>query len=128
MTEKRPAADPVPLSRSVPSRSPPARDLWWLVPGFGLWFSALVFVYALHHIGCAFGWSAGAIRLSLVVALVVHLAAIGLLWWLAARNGPNPSYGPTGRFLHWIIVGTLVAAIVKIVFTLGPSLFLTACL
>ncbi|MFG1370669.1 hypothetical protein V5F32_00670 [Xanthobacter oligotrophicus] len=116
-----------PADRPTGARRIPSRQLPWLAPGFCIWFSALVFVYVLHSMGCAFGWSAATIRLSLSLALIVHLALIGVLWRLQARRGSNPAFGRAGTFLHWIIVGTLVSALVKIVFTLGPILFLTAC-
>ena len=45
----------------------PPRRLWWLAAGFGVWCSALVFLYALHAFGCVFAWSVGSLRLSLVV-------------------------------------------------------------
>ncbi|MDQ0511755.1 hypothetical protein [Ancylobacter amanitiformis] len=109
------------------ARRAPARQILWLAPGFCLWFSALVVVYVLHSVGCAFGWSAGTLRLSLAAALIIHIAAIAGLWRVQALRGPNPSFGRTGVFLHWIIIGTLVSALAKIVLTLGPTLFLSAC-
>lgn len=118
-----PHRDAKPAARAFPAGSLP-----WLAAGFCLWFSALVFVYALHHIGCLYGWSAGSLRWSLALALLVHIAAIGLLWHIERRRGANASAGRTGVFMHWIILGTLVAALAKIVFTLGPTLFLTVCL
>ena len=53
------------------------RRLWWLSAGFGVWCLALVVLYALHAIGCAFGWPAGALRSSLVLVFVAHLVVIG---------------------------------------------------
>lgn len=119
-------------SKSAPGASArqkgvPASQILWLAPGFCLWFSALVFVYVLHTMGCSFGWSAGSIRLSLTLALLVHIAAIAVLWRMQARRRPDPAFGRAGSFMHWVIIGTLVSALAKIVFTLGPVLFLTAC-
>ena len=102
----------------------PFRQILWLALGFGLWFSALIVIYVLHSVGCAFGWPQGTIRLSVVLALVVHIALIGLLWRVQATRAP---FGRKSAFLHWVIVATLIAALAKIVFSLGPVLFLTMC-
>ena len=118
----------VPADAPTVARRLPARQILWLLPGFGIWFSALTAVYVLHSVGCTFGWSAGSIRLSLAAALVLHIAAVAMLWRHESRRGPHPASGRTGVYLHWIIVGTLVSALVKIVFTLGPTLFLSTCL
>ncbi|HWJ73845.1 MAG TPA: hypothetical protein VNX29_11820 [Kaistia sp.] len=118
-----------PVTRGTAGPPPvSAGDLWWLVPGFALWFSALSAVYALHHIGCTFGWSSGAIHLGLALALVAHLAAIALFWHFEMRRVRGHAHGETGRFLHWVILGTLLAAFVKTLLTIVPALFLTVCL
>ena len=98
--------------------------LWWLAAGFAVWCSALVVLYAVHAIGCAFAWSAGSLRLTLAVLFVAHLAAIGWMW---RRLGPGPGSGPTGMFLHTTVVLTLIAAVVTVVFTLGATLVLAVC-
>jgi hypothetical protein len=108
-------------------RSVPARQLWLLVLGFGAWCSALITVYALHSVGCTFAWSADTIRLGLGLAILAHLVLIGLLWRNYAKPAADPALGPTGSFLHWVILWTLLAAVVTIVFTLGPTLLLTSC-
>ena len=77
--------------------------------------------------GCTFAWSADTLRLGLGLAILVHLAVIGWLWRNYAKTRPDPALGPTGSFLHWVIVWTLLAAFVTIVFTLGPTLLLTSC-
>jgi hypothetical protein len=104
----------------------PAHRLWLLVLGFGTWCSALITVYVLHSAGCTFAWSADKIRLSLGLAILSHLVLIGWLWRNYAKAAAD-QLGPTGSFLHWVIVGTLLAAVVTIVFTLGPILLLTTC-
>ena len=58
-------------------RPVPPRHLWWLAAGFAVWCSALVALYALHAIGCAFAWSAGWLRLGLAVVLLAHLILMG---------------------------------------------------
>lgn len=104
------------------------RQFLWLAPGFCLWLSALVLIYVIHSLGCAFGWAPGRIRLGLAATLVVHILAIGVLWRVELRRKPELAESRTGLFLHWAILGTLAGALVKIVFTLGPTLFLSACL
>ncbi|WP_157449806.1 hypothetical protein [Bradyrhizobium sp. ARR65] len=109
-------------------RPVPDRRLWLLVLGFSVWGSALGFVYVLHSVGCAFAWPANAIRLGLGLVLFVHLALVGLLWRSYAGTYPGaPAVDPTDSFLNWVILWTLIAAFVTIVFTLGPTLLLTTC-
>jgi len=105
---------------------PPGR-LWWLLAGFGVWCSALVFLYAVHAIGCAFAWPAGALRLALALVLLVHLIAISWMWRDHRAASADPSLDSTGTFLHTVIVWTLIAALVTIVLTLGPTLALATC-
>jgi phage shock protein PspC (stress-responsive transcriptional regulator) len=96
--------------------------------GFGIWCSALSFVYVIHGVGCTFDWPANAIRLGLGLVILVHLAIAGWLW--AKWGGPHqddPALDPTASFLDWVILWTLIAAFVTIVFTLGPTLLLTTC-
>jgi hypothetical protein len=62
------------------------------------------------------------------VALLVHLIVLGWMWRDIARAGADFASGPTGAFLHWAVVATLVAALVATVITLGPPLLLTACI
>ena len=101
--------------------------LWWLVAGFGVWSSALVVLYALHAIGCAFAWSAGPLRLGLGLVLLGHLVVIGWMWRDLAAASPDPAFGRTGTFLHTVVVWTLIAAFVVTVLTLGPALLFTKC-
>ena len=101
--------------------------LWLLAAGYGAWCSGLVFIYALHALGCTFGWPTSALRLSLGVVLAVHLAVIGWLWRDLASVSPDPALGPTGSFLHWVAVWTLITAFVTTVLTLGPTLLLKTC-
>ena len=120
--------------REARNRSPtggrdfPPGQLWLLALGFCIWGGALVLVYVLHSVGCAFAWSTAALRFSLGLAILVPLAMIGGLWRNYARTAPDPALGPTGSFLHWVILWTLAAAFVAIVFTLGPALLLRTCI
>jgi len=112
----------------VSARPIPPRRLWWLTAGFAVWCSALVFLYALHGIGCAFAWPAGSLQLGLAVALFVHLVVIGWMLRDITRTGANSDFGPTGSFLHDAVTWTLIAALVSSVLTLGPPLLLTMCI
>jgi hypothetical protein len=113
--------------RDTAPRPVPARELWGLTSGFLIWASALVLVYATHSLGCAFGWPPGATRLALAGVLLAHMALIAVLWRVRTRRGPDPAQGRAGAFFYWVILATLAAALVKIVFTLGPALLLTVC-
>jgi hypothetical protein len=108
-------------------RTAPPRQLWWLLAGFGVWCSALVFLYALHAIGCAFGWPAGALRLVLSLVLLAHLGVIAWMWRDQAAANRDPGFGSTGAFLRTVTIWTLIAALATIVLTLGPALALSAC-
>ncbi|MBN3846371.1 hypothetical protein G3N58_05930 [Paraburkholderia sp. Ac-20342] len=103
------------------------RRVWWLAAGFTIWCLALVILYALHAIGCAFAWSAGPLRASLAIVLLLHLIAIGGLWRYraAARHDPGPE--PISSFMHSVVIWTLIAALVATVITFGPALLLTTC-
>jgi hypothetical protein len=112
----------------VSERSLPPRHLWWLAAGFTVWCSALVTLYAIHSIGCAFAWSAGSLRLSLAVAFLAHLVVLGLMWYGISRVAPDSGFGPTGVFLYWAVMGTLFAAVVATAITFGPPLLLATCI
>jgi hypothetical protein len=112
----------------VSPRPVPPRRLWWLVAGFGVWCSALVVAYALHAVGCAFGWSAGLLRLILALAIVAHLIVLGWMWRDRAAERSKPGFGPTSTFLQTVEIWTLIAAVVATVLLLGLALALTTCL
>jgi hypothetical protein len=109
------------------ARTVPPRRLWWLFAGFGVWCSALVVIYALHAVGCAFAWPAGALRLGLVLVLLAHLGAIVWMWRDQAAAGAEPGFGPTGAFLRTVVIWSLIAALATLVLTLGPALALSTC-
>ncbi len=104
------------------------RRVWWLAAGFVVWCIALVVLYGMHAIGCAFGWSSGTLRWSLVVAFLAHLIVIGWMWGKFAKGSPDPATGKTGSFLHDAIVWTTIAAFASGVLALGPPLLLTTCI
>jgi hypothetical protein len=101
--------------------------MWLLTLGYGIWCSALVMLYALHALGCAFAWPAAALRITLAVVLIAHLVAIGVLWRAYATRSAEAAYGATGSFFHEVALWTLVSAFVATVLTLGPSLLLATC-
>ena len=105
---------------------PPSR-LWLLALGYGIWCSALVMLYALHALGCAFAWAPVVLRIVLALVFVVHLAAIGVLGRAYARRSADAAYGATGSFFHEVALWTLATAFVATVITLGPTLFLATC-
>jgi hypothetical protein len=53
---------------------------------------------------------------SLGLAILAHLVLIGWLWRNYAMTPADPALDPTGSFLHWVILWTLLAAFVTIVF------------
>jgi len=112
----------------VSARAVPPSRLWWLAAGFGVWCSALVVLYALHAIGCAFAWRAGPLRVSLGLVLLAHLIVIAWMWRRLAMTGPDPAFGQSGAFLHTVVLWTLIAAFVATALTLGPPLLLTGCM
>jgi hypothetical protein len=113
---------------TVIERPVPPRYLWRLAAGFAVWCSALVALYAIHGIGCAFGWSAGTLRFWLAAALLAHMIVLGWMWRAIARAEPDTDYGPTGAFLHWAFTATLIAALVATAVTFGPPLLLATCI
>ena len=112
---------------SVSVRPPRAGYLLWLGAGFAVWGSALVLFYAIHAIGCAFAWSAGLLRLGLILLLFAHLAVIGWMWRHLARINPDLDFDQTGAFVHRAVVWATIAAFATTVFSLGPALVLTTC-
>lgn len=109
------------------ARPVPPRKFWLLALGFGVWCSALVVMYALHAIGCTFAWSTGVLRASLGLALLAHLAVLAWLWRDYAKTAPDPTFGPTGSFLHGVVLWTVITAFVSTVLILGPTLLLKTC-
>lgn len=105
---------------------PPSR-LWLLALGYGIWCSALVLLYALHALGCEFAWPSAALRTTLALVFIVHLAAIGVLWRVCARRSADAAYGAMGSFIHEVALWTLATAFAATVITLGPTLFLATC-
>jgi hypothetical protein len=100
--------------------------LWRLGAGFALWGSALATLYALHAVGCAFGWSDWALRAGLFALLAAHLAAIAALIIVATRAGKAD--GATASLVRRVGLWTLWAALVATVLTFAPPVALTACL
>jgi hypothetical protein len=111
----------------VSARPVPPRQIWWLLLGFTVWCLALTVLYAMHAIGCAFGWPTGALRVGLVVALLASLALLGWMWRTRTRTVPAPGTGPTGDFLQVVFLWTTAVAFVSAALVFAPPLLLTAC-
>ncbi len=105
----------------------PPRHLWWLGVGFTVWCLALVALYALHSLGCAFDWPDGPLRTALVATFVGFLAILGWMWRRQARQRAEPAQGEGGSFLYEVVLWTLIAAWVASALTLGPPLLLSSC-
>jgi len=105
----------------------PAR-FWLLGLGFGLWCTAIVIIYALHALGCAFGWRTDLLRWSLGLVLLAHLLAIAWPWYCAVKTPADPTLGETGSFLRGAYIWTLGKAFVALVLTLGPVLLVSTCI
>jgi len=101
---------------------------WLLGLGFGLWCTAIAIIYALHALGCAFGWRTDLLRWSLGLVLLAHLVAIGWPWYRAVKTPPDPTSGETGQFLRSAYIWTLGKAFVALVLTLGPVLLVSTCI
>ena len=110
------------------ARAVPPSRLWLLALGYGFWCSALVLLYALHALGCAFAWPAATLRITLAVVFMVHLIAIGVLWRVYTIGRADAAFGATGSFFHEVALWTLATACAATVLTLGPSLMLAACI
>lgn len=111
-----------------PDTVPPQR-LWWLLAGFGIWCSALVMIYALHAVGCAFGWSTGPLRLALAIVVIAHALLIGCLWrGLGGIGTATAGSSETGAFVRTVALWSAIAALVTVVLTLGPVVFLRTCI
>ena len=112
---------------TVSTRSVPPGYLLWLAAGFAVWCSALVVIYAIHAIGCAFAWSAGPLRFGLALVLFAHLAAIGWMWRRLGAADPALDFGQTGAFLRTAVVWATIGALATTILTLGATLLLTVC-
>jgi hypothetical protein len=112
----------------VSTRPVPPGQLWWPVAGFAVWCSALIVLYSVQAVGCAFAWPTGPLRLGLALLLFVHLAVIGWMWRSLDGADADLDSGQTAAFFHTVIVWTAAAAFVITILTLGPPLLLTVCM
>jgi len=109
------------------TRAVPPQYLLWLTAGFAVWGSALVALYAIQGLGCAFAWRTGPVRVLLAVILVAHLAVIAWMWRHLASAPQSPEATTTGDFVRTVAIWSLIAAFVTMILTLAPPLVLTAC-
>ena len=109
------------------TRAVPPQYLLWLTAGFAVWGSALVALYAIQGLGCAFAWPIGPVRVVLAVVLVAHLAVIVLIWRYLVSASQCPDAPATVDFVRTIALWSLIAAFVTMILTLAPPLVLTGC-
>ncbi len=88
---------------------------WRVSAGFGVWASALIWLYAVNGVGCAQGWEAQ--RPALAAVLAAHLAALG---WLAGRMRGGDLLGSVGVWCLW-------AAFAATALIYAPALVLSVC-
>ena len=112
---------------TVSTRQVPPGYLLWLAAGFAVWASAIIVIYAVHAIGCAFAWSAGPLRLGLVIVLLAHLAVIGWMWRHLGGADAGLASDRTAAFLRIAAVWTTIAAFATTIFTLGATTLLSVC-
>jgi hypothetical protein len=91
--------------------------LWRLLAGFGVWASALIWIYAVNGVGCALEWNA-AQRPALIAALAVHVLA--LLALIAPLRRGEGLMATAGFYC-------LCAALAATVLTFAPALALSNC-
>ena len=71
-------------------------QLLWLAAGFGLWSSALVAIYTLHALGCAYGWSGASLRIGIALVLLAHVAILlTLVRWQPRSTPPGSACSST---------------------------------
>ncbi|MFN4098926.1 MAG: hypothetical protein ACK4GT_04040 [Pararhodobacter sp.] len=101
--------------------------LWWLawfIAGPTLWAATFNAVYALHGLGCSFGWPAveiGPLDLHRLAMGIVWLAGVGVVAVLLVFAPAGPEYEKRlPRLGLWI-------GLVAIVYTLLPVVVTTSC-
>lgn len=104
------------------------RYLCWLTAGFAVWGSALVALYALHGLSCAFGWPNGLVRMALALVLMAHLSVIVWMWHHLASASQSLDAAVTGDFVRTVAIWSVIAAFVTMILTLAPPLVLTGCM
>lgn len=112
---------------TVETRPVPPGYLLWLTAGFIVWGSAIVVIYAVHAIGCAFAWSAVPLRLGLLMVFLAHLAVIAWMWWHLGGADAGLGSDRTAAFLRMAAVWTTVAAFATTIFTIGATMLLSVC-
>jgi hypothetical protein len=105
-------------------------SLWrllWLAAGLTVWGSALVLVYGLHAVGCAFAWPWPVLRAVLWATLALHLVAIAVVVF-GLRRGEGGDGGGDAGLLRRIGLWTALAGLGATLLGLAPPLLLTPCL
>ena len=108
-------------------RVPPAHVIVWLGAGFVVWSIALVALYSLHAIGCVFAWPVVLLRVGISTVILVHLAALALMWYRLAVYHVGLMHDDTLGFLVALSLWTTIAATAATALIFGPALLLTTC-
>jgi len=107
----------------------PPRTLLLLAVGFTLWSSALVSLYSVHAIGCAFAWPPAVLRAILLSLATLHLVALAWMsLWCWRRWRSRQEDAPRSLpFLEFVGLGATIAALGATLFTVAPALVLNLC-
>ena len=108
----------------------PPRTLLLLAIGFVLWSSALVSLYSVHAIGCAFAWPRAVLRAVLLSVAALHLVALAWMSsWCWRRWRSRQDDAPRSLlFLEVVGLGATIAALGASLFTVAPALVLKLCI
>ena len=110
------------------------RRLLTLVAGFLLWHLALLGLYALNFLGCAFGPAAGAEflslqRLALLGLWAAHLGALcALAWFFRRRQRADAQAGEPAALLGFVAFGGALWALLATALFGLPLFAASACL
>jgi len=98
-----------------------------LVAGFTGWAAALLSLYGVNAIACAFAWQHSLHRAVLLSLLALHLTALGSLSVHCWRRWRSPNGTRPATFIEYLGLATTIAAVGATAFTLAPSLILSLC-
>lgn len=107
----------------------PPRRLLLLVSGFILWACALLTLYGVHALGCAFDWPSAVHRgllSSLLASYMAVLARLSARRWRRWRLQRDVGV-PNATFIEYLALILTIAALVATLLTLAPSFTLSLC-
>jgi hypothetical protein len=94
-----------------------------MIAGFLVWASALSLLYGYFSLACAWGFQDSVRIGGLLVLWAAHMAAGGIIVWLAVRRPTEPDDGRLRRFMHRLALGSSLAALAAVVWTGLPVVF-----